>query len=122
MVILAQRSNTPPQKTLDLSFNFILLLGPWPLYYGGTALAVLKCRAQVDVSSTGSCRTSLRVGCEDRIFGKAGRTRMIVRVRFLERFGRARLLPSRISAARQEPRPPEENRAHFTRRCARDSS
>src|SRR5438874_9804578 len=52
-------------------FNFMLSLEPWPLYYGGTALAVLKCRAQVDVSSTGSCRTSLRVGCEDRIFGKA---------------------------------------------------
>src|SRR5438132_13185204 len=109
------RGLTPPaQKTLDLSFNFILLLGPWPLYYGGTALAVLKCRAQVDDSSTESCWTSLRAECEDRIFGKAARTRTVVRVRFLERFGRARLLPSRISAARQEPRTPEENRARFT--------
>ena len=46
-----------------------------------TALAVLKCRAQVDVSSTGSRWTSLRAECEDRIFGKAARTRAPARVR-----------------------------------------
>src|SRR5260370_41666300 len=98
-------SEDSTHPTVKLSVNFILLLGPWPLYYGGTALAGLKCKAQVDVSSTGSCPTSLRAGCGDRIFGKAARTRTKGRFRFLERFGRAKPRPRRISPALAGARP-----------------
>src|SRR5262245_3765735 len=75
-------TSAPAQKALNSRFNFMLLLLLWPLYYGGTVLAVLKCRAQVDVSSTGSSWTSLEMSAKIASSARQGGHEPTVRVRF----------------------------------------